>query len=91
MLSCINFPDGLLGNTWIYLANRFLREFYLPDHNARLATAAEESGSALIPYVGRDLADILCVQEERTVGNDNTVRYNGKCLLCGRYRTRLSV
>ena len=32
-----------------------------------------------MPYVG-PLDDILCVQEERVVGNDNTVRYAG-CVL----------
>lgn len=57
-------------------ANRFLREVYLPEHNARFRTPAEEEGTAFVPWVGRGLADILCVQEERTVGNDNTVRYN---------------
>ena len=29
---------------------------------------------------GRDLADILSVQEERVVGNDNTVRYERRVL-----------
>jgi len=61
-------------------ANRFLAEVYLPDHNRRFAAAAAEPGSAFIAYTGATLADILCVQEERTVGNDNTVRYKGLIL-----------
>jgi hypothetical protein len=61
-------------------ANRFLAEVYLPDHNRRFAGAAAEPGSAFIAYAGTTLADILCVQEERTVGNDNTVRYKGLIL-----------
>ena len=60
-------------------ANRFLREVYLPLHNARFATPAEDKGSAFVPFAGA-LDDILCVQQERTVGNDNTVRYHGLSL-----------
>ena len=62
----------LAGITEIAEANRFLREVYLPLHNARFATPAEDKGSAFVPFAGA-LDDILCVQQERTVGNDNTV------------------
>ena len=54
-------------------ANRFLRETFLADHNARFAIRPEAPGSAFVPFAGK-LEDILCIQEERTVGNDNTVR-----------------
>ena len=54
-----------------------LRELYLPLHNARFATPAEDKGSAFGPSQARS---ILCVQQERTVGNDNTVRYHGLSL-----------
>ncbi len=57
-------------------ANRYLRETFLPDHNRRFAMASEEPGSAFVPFAG-NLDDILCVQEVRTIGNDNTVRYKG--------------
>ena len=60
-------------------ANRFLRETFLPDHNRRFAIAPEAPGSAFVPFAGA-LDDLLCVQEERTVGNDNTVRYKGLAL-----------
>lgn len=59
----------------IEAANRFIAEVYLPDHNRRFAVAAAEEGSAFVPVAGVELADILCHREERTVGNDNTVRY----------------
>ena len=65
------------GITEIAAANRFLREVYLPDHNRRFAAPAAEAGTAFIPYVGTRLAEVLCVQEERAVANDNTVRYRG--------------
>ena len=64
----------LAGITEMAEANRFLRELYLPLHNARFATPAEDKGSAFVPFAGA-LDDILCVQQERTVSNDNTVRY----------------
>ncbi len=60
-------------------ANRFLREVFLPDHNARFAIAPAEAGSAFVPFAG-ELEDILCVQHERTVAGDNTVRYDKRDL-----------
>jgi hypothetical protein len=61
-------------------ANRFLREVYLPAHNARFAVAAEQEGSAFVAVDPVLLADILCVHEERIVGNDNTVSYDRRRL-----------
>jgi len=69
----------LAGIATMDAANRFLRETFLPDHNRRFAIAPEAPGSAFVPFAGA-LDDILCVQEERTVGNDNTVRYKGLAL-----------
>ena len=66
----------LAGVEDIVSANRFLRDAFVPSHNARFAVPAEGEGSAFVPWAGAGaLADILCVQEERVVGNDNTVRY----------------
>ena len=64
----------LAGITGIDEANRFLKEVYLPQHNARFATPAEDQGTAFVPFAGA-LDDILCIHEDRTVANDNTVRY----------------
>lgn len=61
-------------------ANRFLAEEYVARHNARFAVPAEQEGSAFVPVSGVDLAEILCHQEERVVGRDNTVRYEGRVL-----------
>jgi transposase len=61
-------------------ANRFIREVYLPAHNARFAVAAEQPGSAFVPAHETQWRDILCCQEERVVANDNTVRYHGRVL-----------
>ncbi len=64
----------LAGITDMAQANRFLKELYLPGHNARFAVPPEAEGTAFVPFAGA-LDDILCVQQERTVSNDNTVRY----------------
>lgn len=61
-------------------ANRFLRTWFIPAYNQRFAVPAAEAGTAFIPWVGTSLAEILCVQEERVVANDNTVRYQGRSL-----------
>jgi hypothetical protein len=60
-------------------ANRYLEETFWPAHNARFARVAELAGSAFVPFAG-PLEDILCIHEERVVGNDNTVRYRGRTL-----------
>ena len=61
-------------------ANRYLKEQFVPDYNARFAVPAAEEGSAFIPYAGRPLDDILCIQESRQVGRDNCVNWNGLAL-----------
>ncbi len=61
-------------------ANAYLRDVYLPRHNKQFTVAAADTETAYIPYVGRPLADILCLQEERIVAKDNTVSYQGKIL-----------
>ncbi|MDL2279528.1 hypothetical protein LJC15_02550, partial [Desulfovibrio sp. OttesenSCG-928-G11] len=70
----------LHGITDMAEANRFLREEFLPAHNARFAKPAEFEGNAFTPLYGFGLNDVLCVQEERVVSNDNTVRYKGNIL-----------
>ena len=61
-------------------ANRYLAEVYLPDHKARFAVAPEQPGLAFVPDRLGAHRDILCVQEQRVVGNDNCVRYKGLAL-----------
>jgi transposase len=66
----------LAGIVTVEAANAFLRDVYIPAHNARFAVKAEQEGSAFIAISGTDLGEILCVQEERQVGNDNCVSFN---------------
>jgi transposase len=65
----------LAGIASIEAANAFIREVYLPEHNARFAVEPAEPSSAFTPIPGVDLDEILCTQEERQVGNDNCVSF----------------
>jgi transposase len=64
---------ALAGITTVAAANLYLRTTYVAAHNARFAVAAEQPGSAFVPVSGVDLREVLCQQEERQVGPDNTV------------------
>jgi helix-turn-helix protein len=61
-------------------ANRYLKERFVPDYNARFAVPAAEPGSAFIGYVGRPIEEVLCIQEDRVVGADNCVSWNRRSL-----------
>jgi hypothetical protein len=78
----------LAGVDDIAQANRYIREIYLPLHNAQFAKA---STSAQPPQIAEEsafvavsdpasLTDILCIEQERVVARDNTVAYEGRCL-----------
>ena len=67
---------ALAGITAVEGANAYIRDVYIPAHNALFARKAEQDGSAFVAVPGVNLAEILCVQEERRVGNDNTVSFN---------------
>src|SRR5512147_587423 len=69
---------ALAGITDMAAANQYLTTHFIPAHNQRFAILAAETGTAFIPWNGSHLAEILCVQEERVVANDNTVRYQGR-------------
>lgn len=71
---------ALAGITNMAAANQYLTEQFLPQHHARFMVPATEPGTAFIPWVGMPLTEILCVQEERVVAKDNTVRYQGGTL-----------
>ena len=67
---------ALAGITGMEAANRFIREIYLPEHNRQFAVAAEQTGTAFLPVPGIALDEVLCIEEERQVGNDNTVVFH---------------
>jgi transposase len=61
-------------------ANRFLAERFLPAWNARFAKPAELEGSAFVPIGDVALREVLCIEEKRQVGNDNTVAFHRRRL-----------
>jgi transposase len=71
---------ALAGVTDVEAANRYIREVYLPAHNARFAAEPADMASAFMPVAEAQWRDILCVQEERVVARDNTVAWNGQRL-----------
>ncbi len=77
------------GITEIAAANRWIREVYLPDHNARFARPPQLEDSAFVAVTdAASLAEILCIEQERIVARDNTVTYDGRSLQLPESRAR---
>ncbi len=66
---------ALAGIATIEAANRWLAQTYIGEHNAAFAVAPEQEGSGFVADRAGLWREILCVQEERIVGNDNTVKW----------------
>ena len=71
---------ALAGITEMKQANAYIRDVYMPAYNDEFAVTPEESASMFVPWAGTPLQDILCEQYERTVGNDNCVKFDGMTL-----------
>lgn len=69
-------------------ANRYLGERFLPLYNATFGRPPADSHSAFVPLGRIDLDQILCYEEERTVGQDNTVTLAGLRLQIDKQRGR---
>lgn len=54
-------------------ANQYLREVYIPRHNANLRRAPKDPESAFVACGKVDLDQIVCIEEPRVVAKDNTV------------------
>ena len=67
----------MAGIATIEAANRWIAEHYLAEYNAAFAVAPEQAGTAFVPDRTGAAREILCLQEERRVGNDNTVNWRG--------------
>lgn len=65
----------LAGIATVEAANRWLAEVYIPEHNARFAVAPEQPGAAFVADRAGAWREILCTQDERQVGNDNTLKW----------------
>lgn len=69
-------------------ANAYLRDRFLADYNDNFAVAPRDLEPAFVPLGRTDLDSILCHQEERTVGRDNTVVLDGVRLQIDKQRGR---
>jgi transposase InsO family protein len=72
-------------------ANAFLSDWIQSGHNRRFTVKAEQAGTAFLPYTGSELDKIWSHQEERTVANDNTVRYHKRVLQVPQQTFRFSL
>jgi hypothetical protein len=72
-------------------ANRFLREPYIAEFNARFQVPAAQRGSAFVRRSGRDLDLVFALQFERTVNRDNTVSIQNLSLQIERVRWRATL
>lgn len=71
-------------------ANRYLRERFIPDYNARFGRAPADPSSAFVPVGRQDLDQILCHEDERCVARDNTLTLDGVVLQIDKQRGRRS-
>jgi transposase len=78
----------LAGVTTVEAANAWLKAHYIAEHNAAFAIKAEQPGTAFVADRHEAWRETLCVIEERTVGNDNTIAWNGRRLQLPESRLR---
>jgi len=71
---------GVAGITEMKRANAYIRKIYMPAFNDEFSVPPEEAASMFVSWAGTPLEDILCEQYERSVGNDNCVRFDGLVL-----------
>lgn len=63
--------------TTLPAANAYLRDRFVPQHNTQFSCAPADPSSVFVPVGRADLDQIFCHQEERLVGRDNTVSFDG--------------
>jgi len=71
--------------------NRFLRERYIGEFNAKFQVTAEQKGTAFRRTSRSDLDWIFTIQTERTVAKDNTVAIGERCWQLNKTRFRHSL
>jgi len=81
----------LKGITTVEAGNEFLRSDWIAMHDASFSVKAEQPGTAFLPYRGTELEKIFSQQQDRVVGNDNTVRYENRCLQIPQQTFRFSL
>ena len=70
------------------LANAYLRDRFIAVYNETFARPPRDPAPAFVPLGRCDLEQILCHEEERTVGRDNTVALDGVRMQIAKQRGR---
>ena len=78
----------LAGITTVEAANAWLKASYMAEHNAAFAIKAEQEATAFVADAHQAWREALCVIEDRTVANDNTIAWNGRRLQLPESRLR---
>src|SRR5438309_952191 len=78
----------LAGIRTVEAANAWLKAHYMAEHNAAFAIKAEQQGTAFVADRHEAWREALCVIEERTVANDNTIAWSGRRLQLPESRLR---
>jgi hypothetical protein len=68
------------GITEIGAANEWIKADYLPTHNKRFMAVPALPDSAFVTTEASRLTEALCLEDDRTVGRDNTISWAGMCL-----------
>jgi transposase len=78
----------LAGISTVEAANAWLKAHYIAEHNAAFAITAEQQGTAFLADRHEAWREALCVIEDRTVANDNTIAWSGRRLQLPQSRLR---
>jgi transposase len=68
---------ALAGIVDVAAANAWIKADFLPRHNARFTVAAALSDIAFSRVEAERLRETLCIEDDRTVGRDNTIAWEG--------------
>jgi len=73
----------------VQAANRWLPDFYIAEQNRHFAIDTVQEGTAFVADAMGAWRETLCIQEDRTVGQDNMVEWQRLSLqlLTGRPRS----
>lgn len=78
----------IAGIRTVAAANRYLRDVYVPQHNATFQRPPRDAATAFTPLGRVDLEAILCQEDARIIAPDNTVMVAGRVLQIARQRGR---
>src|SRR5665213_3666775 len=78
----------LAGIRTVEAANAWLKAHYIAEHNTAFAITAEQQGTAFVADRHEAWREALCLIEERTVANDNTIAWSDRRLQLPESRLR---